>query len=41
MEEIRRNAGSQFDPSIAKVFLALMESGAIHRPSKSGKQPQL
>jgi diguanylate cyclase (GGDEF)-like protein len=36
MEEIKRNSGTQFDPNIAKVFVALMESGAIPRPSKTG-----
>jgi diguanylate cyclase (GGDEF)-like protein len=37
MAEITRHSGSQFDPSIAKVFVALMESGAISKPSKPGK----
>ncbi|MDM7998811.1 MAG: diguanylate cyclase [Dehalococcoidia bacterium] len=37
MEEILRNAGTQFDPNIAKVFVALMESGAIPRPTRPGR----
>jgi len=37
MEEITRNSGTQFDPNVAKVFVALMESGAIPRPSKTDK----
>jgi HD-GYP domain-containing protein (c-di-GMP phosphodiesterase class II) len=37
MEEIRRHSGTQFDPNVAKVFLGLMESGAISKPSKPGQ----
>ncbi|MBN2098799.1 MAG: diguanylate cyclase [Dehalococcoidia bacterium] len=37
MEEISRNSGTQFDPNIVKVFISLMESGAIPRPSAPGK----
>jgi len=37
MEEIRRHAGTQFDPNVTKVFLGLMESGAISKPTKPGK----
>lgn len=37
MEEIIRNSGTQFDPNVAKVFVALMESGAIPRPSEPGQ----
>ncbi len=37
MEEITRHSGTQFDPHIAKVFVGLMESGAISRPSKPAK----
>jgi HD-GYP domain-containing protein (c-di-GMP phosphodiesterase class II) len=39
-EEIKRNSGTQFDPNIAKVFLGLMESGAISKPTKPGQQLQ-
>jgi HD-GYP domain-containing protein (c-di-GMP phosphodiesterase class II) len=37
MEEIKRNSGTQFDPNIVKIFVALMESGTIPKPSKNGK----
>ena len=37
MEEITRHSGTQFDPHIAKVFVGLMESGAISSPSKPAK----
>ena len=37
IEEIRRHSGTQFDPNIAKVFVGLMESGAISKPAKLGK----
>jgi HD-GYP domain-containing protein (c-di-GMP phosphodiesterase class II) len=36
MQEIIRNSGTQFDPNVAKVFVALMESGAMPRPSEPG-----
>jgi HD-GYP domain-containing protein (c-di-GMP phosphodiesterase class II) len=36
-EEINRHSGTQFDPNVAKVFLGLMESGAISKPAKPGQ----
>jgi diguanylate cyclase (GGDEF)-like protein len=36
-EEIKRHSGTQFDPNVAKVFLGLMESGAISKPAKPGQ----
>ncbi len=37
IEEMKQNSGTQFDPNVAKVFIGLMESGAILRPPKPGK----
>jgi len=33
IEEIRKGAGTQFDPAIAKTFVEAIESGAIARPA--------
>jgi diguanylate cyclase (GGDEF)-like protein len=40
LDEIKRNSGSQFDPSVTKVFLDLMESGVIPKPAKTAKWAQ-
>jgi len=30
LDEVRRNAGKQFDPVLAKKFIELIEKGEIH-----------
>lgn len=30
LEELRSNAGSQFDPQVVEAFLEVMESGVLH-----------
>lgn len=39
MEEIRKNAGTQFDPSVVQVFVGLMQSGAVSITGGPGRQP--
>jgi diguanylate cyclase (GGDEF)-like protein len=38
MEEISRNAGTQFDPSVVQVFVGLMRSGAVSMTGRPGRQ---
>ena len=38
MEEISRNAGTQFDPSVVEVFVGLMRSGAVSMTGRPGRQ---
>ncbi len=37
IEELKRNAGTQFDPEVVKVFIGLMESGTILRLPKPAR----
>ncbi len=37
MEEIRRHAGTQFDPNVAEVFVGLMQSGAVSVTGRAGR----
>ncbi len=38
MEEIKRNAGTQFDPNVVQVFVSLMQSGAVSMTGRAGRQ---